>query len=477
MMRRLAAFILAAPLAVFARELPVTVREALARAGVPVSAAAVVVEPVEGGAPLVSHRAAVPVNPASVMKLVTSYAALDLLGPAFTFHTDVLAAGELAGGMLTGDLVIRGGGDPKLTADKVWLLAHQLRARGLREIGGDVIVDRGYFAPAAHDPARFDKDPRRAYNVGPDALLVNFHAVDFRFIPEAGRVRVTAEPDLPNVEIASRIRLTAEPCGWWRGNLQHEIEENGLVATVVFSGTYPADCGEKEWALSLFDGPRFTESVLRWVWSESGGVLKGRVRAGTAPAGARLLYRHESEPLANLIRDMNKFSNNVMARHIFLALSAERGGPGEARASESIVGEWLRSRGIEAPGLAIENGSGLSRDDRVSAATIAAVLKSAWSSPVMPELAASLPVFATDGTLKTRRAIQAAGQAHLKGGTLTGVQSVAGYVLDRSGRRWIVVMIVNHANANAAQPALDALVEWVYEGGGSAEGRATRGTR
>ena len=463
MIRALCALLLVAPLAAFAQDLPLPVREALARAGVPASAAAAVVEPAGGAAPIVSHQAGAAVNPASLIKLVTSYAALDLLGPAFSFRTDILVSGELAGGVLDGDLAIRGGGDPKLTAERVWQLAHALRARGLREIRGDVIVDRTYFAPLAHDPALFDSDPRRAYNVGPDAFLVNFHAIDFRFIPDGDGVRVAGEPDLPNVQIASRIRLTKGPCGGWRGNLKHEIEENGLIATVVFSGTYPAECGEKDWALSLFDGPRFTESILRWVWSEAGGVLKGRVRAGTVPAGARLFYRHESEPLANLVRDMNKFSNNVMARHVFLALSAERGGAsGEARASERIVREWLRAKGIDAPELVIENGSGLSRNDRASAFTIAAVLKSAWSSPVMPELAASLPVFATDGTLKSRRAAGAAGQAHLKGGTLTGVQSMAGYVLDRAGRRWILVMIVNHPNANAAQPALDALVEWVH---------------
>jgi D-alanyl-D-alanine carboxypeptidase/D-alanyl-D-alanine-endopeptidase (penicillin-binding protein 4) len=176
--------------------------------------------------------------------------------------------------------------------------------------------------------------------------------------------------------------------------------------------------------------------------------------------------RVESEPLANLVRDMNKFSNNVMARHLFLALSAERQGTGEARASARLVREWLEARGIDAPGFAIENGSGLSRDDRITAATMASLLRNAWTSPLMPELAASMPIFGTDGTLKSRRAASAAGQAHLKGGTLTGVQSVAGYVLDRSGRRWAVVMMVNHPKANAAQPALDALVEWVHDQGG-----------
>lgn len=461
MRRALLAALLLVPLLGVARELPKPVRDALKRAGVPLDSVSAVVEEVNGSSPLVSHRAAEPLNPASVMKLVTTYAALDLLGPAFTFRTDVLVTGELKGGVLEGDLVFRGGGDPKLTYERIWRIARQLRSRGVREIRGDVILDRSYFAPVAYDPARFDNDPRRAYNVGPDPLLVNFQVVDFRFIPGPDGVRVTGEPDLPNVEIASRIELTSVPCGSWRRNLEYQVEENGLVALAVFSGTYPADCGERTWPLALFDGQRFFESTFRWLWSEAGGTLRGRLRMAPTPSAARPFLRHESEPLASLVRDTNKFSNNVMARHLFLALSAERGAPGEALASERIVRDWLAAKGIRADSLVLENGSGLSRSERASAATVAAVLKSAWTSPVMPELMASLPVFAVDGTLKSRRALGAAGHAHLKGGTLTGVQSVAGYVLDRSGKRWIVVMIVNHPNAGAAQGALDALVEWV----------------
>jgi D-alanyl-D-alanine carboxypeptidase/D-alanyl-D-alanine-endopeptidase (penicillin-binding protein 4) len=357
--------------------------------------------------------------------------------------------------------VIRGGGDPKLTYERLWQAAHQLRSRGVREIRGDVLLDRSYFTPAPHDAGRFDNEPRRAYNVGPDPLLVNFNAVEFRFIPGDEGVRVVGEPDLPNVEIASRIKLTREACASWRRNLRYDVEENGLVALVVFSGSYSADCGERTWPLAVFDGARFFESSFRWLWSESGGVLRGKLRMTPAPAEARLLYRHESEPLAALVRDMNKFSNNVMARHVFLALSAERSAPGDTAASARILREWLAAKGLDDGSLTIENGSGLSRNERASAALLANVLRSAWSSSVMPELAASFPVFAVDGTLKTRRAGTGGGHAHLKGGTLTGVQSVAGYVLDRSGKRWIVVMMVNHANAGAAQPALDALVEWV----------------
>jgi D-alanyl-D-alanine carboxypeptidase/D-alanyl-D-alanine-endopeptidase (penicillin-binding protein 4) len=464
---KIAALLLAfaLPAGAASHALPRGVHDALARASVPDSAAAIVVEPVESGAPSLATNADTPVNPASVMKLLTSYAALDILGPAFTFRTDVLLAGDLSSdGVLDGDLVIRGGGDPKLTYDRVWQLAHQLRARGLREVKGDVILDRGYFAPATYDPGRFDNEPRRGYNVAPDALLVNFQAVQFTFSPEGDGVRITAEPDLPSIEIASRMRAVKEPCGWWRRNVQYDVQQNGMLALVSFSGTMPVECGDKVFTLAPLDGPTFTEAVLRWSWSQAGGTFRGKVRAGKTPDNAKLFYRAESEPLANLVRDMNKFSNNVMARQIFLALSAERGEPGSVAASDAIVRDWLKSKSIDAPGLVIDNGSGLSRETRITAGTLAALLRSAWASPNMPEIVSSLSLFATDGTLRMRPASGAAGHAHLKGGTLNGVQSLAGYVIDAKGRRWILVMIVNHANANAAQPALDALVEWIHAG-------------
>jgi D-alanyl-D-alanine carboxypeptidase/D-alanyl-D-alanine-endopeptidase (penicillin-binding protein 4) len=462
-MRRWLALLVALPLAAAAQSLPRPVRDALRAAHVPQDAVAVVVQAVDGKRPVLAHRAKEAMNPASVMKIVTSVAALDLLGPAFRFHTDVFARGEVADGVLAGDLVIRGGGDPKLTYERLWQLVHQVRARGVREIRGDVVLDRSYFAPVPADPGRFDGEPRRAYNVVPDALLVNFQAVDFRFVPEGAGVRVIPEPDLPDLRVASTLKPVSDPCTAWRRGVKYDFQERGEATTVTFSGTYPAQCGEKTWPLALMDSQRYFESAFRWLWREAGGKLTGRFRLDATPPSAWLVYRHESEPLPVLVRDMNKFSNNVMARHLFLALSAEQGHAGEASASAAIVHAWLRERGIDDASLVLENGSGLSRDERASAGLLAAVLGLAWHSPVMPELAASFPLLGVDGTLKSRpRAAE--GAAHLKGGTLTGVQGAAGYVLDRAGRRWIVVMLMNHPNANDAGGAIGALVDWVVAG-------------
>ena len=443
-------------------DLPAPVRAALAKAGIPAAAVGLVVERADGGRALVTHRERMPMSPASVLKLVTTQAALDLLGPAYVFHTDVLASGALQGGVLDGDLVLRGGGDPKLTYEKLWQLMLALRARGIREVRGDVILDRRWFAPVAFDPARFDNDPRRAYNVGPDALLVNFQAVEFHFVPQGDSVRVYAEPDLPNVEVQSTVATVPGPCPSWRRDLRQEVLDHGMLATVVFSGRYPASCGERTWSLAVLTPAAFTESAFRWLWSATGGTLRGRVRDGAAPADARLVLRHESEPLANLVRDMNKFSNNVMARHVFLALSAREGVPGEAAASERVVLEWMKSRRLDVDGVVLDNGSGLSREARIAPGQLAALLRDAWTSAVMPEFVGSMPIYGVDGTLRERNGAGAIGQAHLKGGTLEGVRSMAGYVVDRSGARWVVVMMVNDPRAGAAQPAFDALVEWVH---------------
>ena len=397
---------------------------------------------------------------ASVMKLFTTFAALELLGPAFTFRTDVLATGALADGVLAGDLVLRGGGDPKLTYERLWQVAHHLRARGIREIRGDVILDRNYFAPtAAHDPAASTRSSGARTTSAP-TLAVNFQALDFRFTDRTGSVRVTGEPDPPNSGTSRAASAGPRALRRLAQGLTTTWFENAC-SPPSYSAAPIRRNAASALPLALLDGTRYAEAAWRWVWSEAGGVLRGKVRVGHPPRGAAG-HRHESEPLANLVRDINKFSNNVMARHIFLALSAEPAGVGgEALASARVVTEWLRRRGIDAPELVLDNGSGLSRNERASAATIAALLRLAWGSPVMPELAASLPMLSVDGTLTAARA------PCRRPGAPEGrhARRSAGdrrLLLDRRGRRWIVVMVINHANAGPAQAAMDALVDWVY---------------
>ena len=449
-------------------QLPQAVAQPLAIARIPEAGVAILVQPLDAARPTLALNAADAMNPASVMKLLTAYAALDLLGPAYRWKTEAYATAPLKGDVLEGDLALKGFGDPKLNLESFWMLLRALRGKGLRELRGDLILDRSHFARGAADAAQFDGDPFRPYNVLPDALLVNYGSLRFSFAPDSeGGVRVAVEPRPPALEVVNVLRVAADgacPEGRrFRELLRPTFEP--ARQRVIFAGRYPASCGEREMNVALLAPDDQVAGVMRQFWGEIGGAWRGGVREGPVPADALLLLRHESAPLGEIVRDMNKFSNNIVARHLFLTLGAERAGPPASPAkSLAVVRDWLARKGIGAPELVLENGSGLSRVERISAATLAALLQDAWRSPVMPEFIASLPVAAVDGTMKRRlRDEPVAGHAHIKTGLLAEVRAMAGYVLDRSGRRHAVVMLVNHANSDQAQPAMDALLRWVYE--------------
>lgn len=452
--------------------LPEAVARALAQAEIPESAAAFYVHEIGAERPLLAVGATRSMNPASAIKLVTTYAALELLGPAFQWTTEAYAAGALSDGVLEGDLVLKGRGDPKLTLENFWLLLRGLRGRGLREIRGDLVLDRTYFAATDHDPARFDEQPTRPYNTGPDALLVNFKAVRLSFVPdsEARRVRILAEPALPQVEIVNRLTLAGGPCGDWVNRLKVEAQGGAAATRLAFSGRYAASCGERERSYSVLPHAQYVLGLFRELWRELGGTFSGTVRDGTVSADLRPIYVVESPPLAQVVRDMNKFSNNVMARQLYLTLGAEGAGePATLEKADRVIREWLAAKGLAFPELRLENGSGLSRLERISAAHLGQLLLVSFRSPVMPEFIASLPLAAMDGTMKKRLAeANVAGQAHIKTGSLTGVRSIGGYMLDARGRRLVVVSIVNHPNAANAQAAQDALLTWIYHRGESA---------
>jgi serine-type D-Ala-D-Ala carboxypeptidase/endopeptidase (penicillin-binding protein 4) len=434
----------------------------LAAARIPADAAAVIVRPLDGGTLRWGANENKPMNPASTMKLVTTYSALHLLGPGFTFRTEMLSDAPLIGESLRGDLYVRGGGDPKLVIEDLWLLASRLRGFGIRELRGDLVLDKTFFEPSRHDPAEFDGEEGRAYNVGPDALLVNFKSIAITFIPDpVGRVaRVVVVPEVSGLSAPRTVPLADGGCGDWRGRLQADI---GDPMNVRFRGVYPAACGERAIYLGALEHSNYFAAVFRALWERQGGAWAGRVREGAVPASARLIAAQESPPLAMLIRDINKYSNNVMTQQLFLTMGAAGGEPGNPARGGAAIRNLLSARGIEAPGMVLENGCGLSRIERISATTLADVLSDAWKSPWMSELMSSLPISGVDGTMKARNVTP--GVAHMKTGLLGDTRAVAGYVLAASGRRYVVVAIINHPAASRGTGAHDALIDWVYRTG------------
>ena len=463
------------PLLGTAQALPPEFDAALARAKVPRDAVSVLVVDAQGNAaPRVSHRASVPMNPASVMKLVTTYAALDLLGPAYTWSTPVYLEGAVREGTLYGNLYIKGQGDPKLVMERLWLLLRRVQGLGIKTIAGDIVLDRTALDVPEVDPASFDGEPLRPYNAAPDALLINFKSVVMTFTPDrsANLAQVQFDPPLYGVQMQATVPLIQGDCGDYRGALRADFSDANRIR---FLGGYNASCGEKVWPVAYADPKSYAVRAVQGLWLDMGNKLSGSVRYGPLPAAvaaSKPAFEASSAPLPEIIRDINKFSNNVMAQQLFLTLGrvlpattadASVADPalvnGSFTASRAVVQRWWKER-ISADDMPVlDNGSGLSRQERISAQALGKLLQTAYRSPVMPELMSSLPITGVDGTLRRVKS-RALGSAHLKTGSLSNVVAMAGYVHAPNGKRSVLVVLVNHPNANAARPAIEALVEW-----------------
>lgn len=441
--------------------LPPTVAAALDRARLPRDALVAMVQEVGSTRPRLLWQADRPVNPASLMKLLTTDAGLDLLGPAYTWQTPVWLQGPVDNGVLAGDLVIKGSGDPTLVLERLWLLLRRVRQAGVREIRGDIVLDRSAFTVLAEDPGAFDGEALRPYNVRADALMLNFKALTYLITPDPARgiATMAVDPPMAGVQVDAQVPLTSTPCGDWRAALRADFSD---PLRVRFNGGFAAACGEKSWPTAYADPDHYNERTLLGMWAEIGGHLTGRVRDGVAPAGLAPTFMVTSPPLAEVVRDINKYSNNVMAQQLFLTLGLTQRGAGTPAAARETLRHWASTRlGDASAVLAVDNGSGLTRQGRVSAGLLGRLLLVAWSGPVMPELMASLPVSGIDGTLK--RSQVPLGRAHLKTGSLRDVAGIAGYVLADSGRRYVVVGVVNHDQAARAWPALEAMVKWAAD--------------
>lgn len=453
----------------YAVDLPDTVRQALKKAGIPESAVGVYVREVGADRPLLSVNADVPMNPASVMKIVTTYAGLEMLGPSYTWRTEIYANGNLENGRLQGDLIIKGYGDPSLNLENFWLLLRQIRQTGLRDISGDLVLDYSYYDLPEEDPGAFDGKRYKTYNVAPEALLVNYRTSTLHLFPEPqyGRVRVTADPDGQLLNVQNHLRLTQKKCGAGgvRVNIRDDVPQQGHV-TVALEGDYSAHCGPTVYYLSLHESTAYIHQLFTGLWKQLGGTFSGRVRRGVVPETLHPISVYQSPPLAEVIRGINKFSNNVAAKQLFLSLG-ETQSKGNGLVSPDLarigIRQWLLSKSMSFPELVLENGSGLSRKERISTRHLNDLLNAAYFAPTMPEFMASLAVVGVDGTTRKRLKKSAvARKAHIKTGTLKDVSAIAGYVLNHKRRRYAVAFTVNHPKSGEARAAMDALLEWLY---------------
>lgn len=471
--------------------LPEPVASALRTTTIPADALSVLI--LRDDQTVLSHLADRPMSPASTIKLVTTLIALDKLGPVFRSRTELRTTAAMQGDVLQGDLFLRGGADADFSTEALTAMLRTLRDQGIRTIAGHLIVDRQLFNPARPDlgVAPFDESPEAYYNVIPDALLINKNMLqlDMRSTPGidgrgATRVRVAMQPDLDGVTVDSDMKLVDADCGKWADGwkVPDTVPQADGGIKVMLHGTFPKNCAAT-YAISVLDRQVYLDRLLRHTWTALGGSIADTTLEAVTPPTARLLAEHVSRALPEIIRDTNKLSDNTLARTLFLSLGALAPDPvlgsvpqpGSAvttlSRTDATIRAWLRAHGIDDTGLVLENGSGLSRTERITPAQMAGVLQAGLRSDWAPEFLASMPIVALDGTMRRRlHDSPAAGHARMKTGTLNNVVALAGYVVDAGGHRCVLVAMINsdRVNNGRGRIVLDALVDWLARSNGPA---------
>jgi D-alanyl-D-alanine carboxypeptidase/D-alanyl-D-alanine-endopeptidase (penicillin-binding protein 4) len=428
------------------------------------------VRPVDGGASLMDSFSRVPLNPASTMKVITTYAALGLLGPDYRWSTTLHLDGPLRSGVLYGNLVLKGSGDPKFVIEDLQQLIARMRAAGLNEIRGDLIIDDALFDLSSTLLESLDGEPWQPYNVPPHAALMNFKATRIVVRHDGSQTRISLDPPLADVRLRNEIKLVNGPCAQagsaiWVRDLEPEL---GRGPEIRVGGRFVPTCGEQSVYAAVLGHTEFIHGFFKAAWRGVGGRFEGVTRVVSGAARAPVWLRWDSpRNLLEIVQDINKFSNNVMTRQLLLTLAAQgHSQRATIERARQVVNAWLSRQGLNLPELVIDNGSGLSRSERISAAGLTSLLAHADRSPSGVALRESLPRVGYDGTMRGRLARHpVSGRAWIKTGSLRDVRSIAGYVDALSGRRYAVAMIANGERLLGAQPAQDALIRWVYERG------------
>jgi len=451
--------------------LPPALQQAWQATKLPPEALSLIIREVDGPA-LVSHKPETPRNPASVMKLVTTWVGLSTLGPDYVWRTTLLTGADTRinhEGRLSGPLYVRGAGDPFMTVQDLWWLLRELRLRGVKFLP-EVIVDRRRFGDVGIDPGAFDQSPDRPYNASPDAMMVGLGATRVLLAPDARTRQWVAiiDPPVSGLRVRGEVAWSDARCAGatHHTNATAQVNTTDDAMEIVLGGTVAGACGEFSLYRLTLSQPAYFAALFQMLWHELGGTLDGAIRDGHTPQGAQPLVWHDSRSLADMIRLINKESNNVMARHVLLTLAAESATANQqgatVLAAERVALAVLRQQQVDTRGWVIGNGSGLSRAGRVTADGLTDMLQRAWNSAQMPEFLSSLAIAGVDGTVRRRlRGDKVRGMAHVKTGSLRDARAIAGYVLGASGKRYIVASLVNHTQAANAQTFHDTLIGWL----------------
>ena len=481
----------------YANTMPQAVASSLERNQIPkdaVSISVVEIDTPRSGKAVVKNildwRANDPMNPASTMKLLTTLTGLDILGPQYRWRTNIYTDGIIRQGVLKGNLYLQGTGDPKLVPEELAKLMKALQGLGIQKIDGNLFFDRSAYAPSVMEHNTIDGESLRAYNVPPDPLLYAFRTLSFQLGKSrtADFIDISYSPLMSQLQIDNQMQLVDRPCDNWKSNLRFNLDpeagasntegsfKTDQVLTAQFSGAFPNTCKGVYYNVVALDANTFLTQGFAAAWEQAGGIwAKAPVgQSATVPIAARLLLQFEGIKLSDDVQDINKYSNNVMARQLLLTLALEKmGKPATTANGELVIQSWLKQMGLDFPGLVIENGSGLSRNEAISAGQMNQILLLARNLPASEIFYNSLPLAGTDGTMRNRLMTQLRKFLHLKKkpevrmktGSLADVRAISGYVLSKSGKLYAVTSFINHPNAWKGLEAHDQLLSWLPEDG------------
>ena len=449
------------------KQLPRQVLRSLRAQGISTSGLSVYVQAVNNPNPLLTFQENTARNPASVMKALTSYAALGILGANYRWPIEVYTTGTISANTLRGDLIIKGYGYPDFKPKDLQQILNAIRSKGIRNIEGNLVFDNSYFAVARQNAGAFDGQPYKLYNAVPDALLFNERVSCFIIQPKGkGKIDVSCPTPARNVKIINNIRANNRACTGSNASPRMKIIPQGRSVTVKFSGNYSSRCGQRKYFKVVSDPANMLFASIWQTWvGKMGGSIKGGFAQHSTPSHAKLLYTYHSKPLRDVLPTINKKSNNVMARQLLLSIAAKKlGAAGTTRKGAQVVNTWLKSRGLNFPELRVDNGSGLSRSARISARHMGQLLADAYQSPYRNDFIRSLAIMGVDGTLKRRMTGTALkGRGQFKTGSLKDVRGIAGYIRAKNGQTYIVSILHNDPKARSrGRAAHDEVIKWVF---------------
>lgn len=408
-----------------------------------------------------------PLLPASTLKVVTTAAALHYLGAEYRFRTEFLYRGQRIGHQIQGDLIIKGGGDPKLTTEHLWRIARQIRDSGIDTVTGNLIYDTSFFDDYDRAPAWDEQRSQRAYDAKISALSLNFNTVTVHVRPadDANHpLIVWLEPAPAYMQVVNNTRTIRHG----RNTVSARRTEKDNQFEINVMGKLPLDSEEKIIRLNVLDPPRFTAESFRVLLQQAGVSVMGITQKDFAPINSKLLYYHESSALSLILKELNTYSNNFVAEQIVKTIAAEQQGtPGSHARGLRLVADFLESTGIHTQGLVLADGSGLSRQNRFTTQAMTDLLASIYPRfDIGPDFLASLRVMGSEG-LNSHRLKNSPARAKVRGktGTLRRVSTLIGYVPSYSGQLYAYALFLNNNRCGyyGADRIEDRIISTLYE--------------